>query len=173
MCCLSQSLIVFAFHTNVVPCSFTGCGNFPCNHQRLIVRRLRPMIFSRSVINSTCCDTVCMFSVSCMIYCPVFYRLDGLRKSVDGGLQALVAAQMMAIHKLQQTSMALAKGLPYGECSKYYTNTSIKLSNTFIQQATLLAKLQGSIGQKITVERVDVSHGGQAVIGTVNSGSST
>ena len=43
-------------------------------------------------------------------------------------------------------------------------------SNTFIQQANLLAKLQGGIGQKIIVERVDVSHGGQAVIGTVNGG---
>jgi hypothetical protein len=98
---------------------------------------------------------------------------DFITLNVDGGLQALVAAQMMAIHKLQQTSMALAKGLSYGECSKYYTNTSIKLSNTFIHQATLLAKLQGSVGQKINVERVDVSHGGQAIIGTVNSGSPT
>ncbi|NDH67873.1 MAG: hypothetical protein EBY22_08255 [Gammaproteobacteria bacterium] len=98
---------------------------------------------------------------------------DFIALNVEGGLQALVAAQMMAIHKLQQTSMALAKGLPYGESSQYYTNTSIKLSNTFIQQATLLAKLQGGVGQKITVERVDISHGGQAVIGTVNGGSST
>lgn len=98
---------------------------------------------------------------------------DFIALKVEGGLQALVAAQMMAIHKFQQTSMALANGLFYDESSKYYTNTAIKLSNTFIQQATLLAKLQGEVGQKITVERVDVSHGGQAVIGTVNSGSST
>ena len=87
---------------------------------------------------------------------------------VEGGLQAMVAAQMLAIHKLQQTSMTLANGLPFGASSQYYTNTAIKLSNTFIQQANLMAKLQGRVGQKIIVERVDVSHGGQAVIGTVN-----
>ena len=77
----------------------------------------------------------------------------------------------LTVHKLQQNSMALSHGLSYGEISKYYTNTAIKLSNTFIQQANLLAKLQGGVGQKIIVERVDVSHGGQAVIGTVNGGS--
>ncbi len=88
---------------------------------------------------------------------------------VEGGLQAMIAAQMLSIHKLQQTSMALANGLSHGEASQYYTNTAIKLSNTFIQQANLLARLQGGIGQRITVERVNISHGGQAVIGTVNS----
>ena len=77
---------------------------------------------------------------------------------------------MMAIHKLQQTSMALANGLPYGDSSKFYTNTSIKLSNTFIQQATLLAKLQGGIGQKIVVEHVDVHQGGQAIVGNIQGG---
>lgn len=41
-------------------------------------------------------------------------------------------------------------------------------------QASLLAKLQGGgIGQKIIVERVDVSHGGQAVVGIVNAGTHT
>jgi hypothetical protein len=86
------------------------------------------------------------------------------------GLQALLASQMLAIHKLQQRSMAIVNGLSYSEASQYYTNTSIKLANTFVQQATLLAKLQGGIGQKIIVERVDISHGGQAVIGNVNGG---
>lgn len=95
---------------------------------------------------------------------------DLIALQCEGGLQAMLAAQMMAIHKLQQTSMALANGLSFGETSKYYTNTAIKLSNTFIQQASLLAKLQGGVGQKIIVERVDVSHGGQAIIGNVNGG---
>lgn len=84
------------------------------------------------------------------------------------GLQALLASQMLAIHKLQQRSMAMANGLSYSEAAQYYTNTSIKLANTFVQQATLLAKLQGGIGQKIIVERVNISHGGQAIIGNVN-----
>lgn len=88
----------------------------------------------------------------------------------DGGLQAMLASQMLAIHKLQQNSMAMTNGLSYSEASQYYTNTAIKLANCFVSQANLLAKLQGGIGQKIIVERVDISHGGQAVIGTVNGG---
>lgn len=64
--------------------------------------------------------------------------------------------------------MALVNGLAYSEAVQYYTKTSIKLANIFVQQATLLANPQGGIGQKIIVERVDISHGGQAVIGNVN-----
>lgn len=87
----------------------------------------------------------------------------------DGGVQTLLASQMMSIHKIQQHSMAMANGLPYGEARQYFTNTAIKLANTFTQQANLLAKLQGIGGQKIIVERVDISNGGQAIIGTINS----
>ena len=69
--------------------------------------------------------------------------------------------------------MAMANSLSYSEAAQYYTNTAIKLSNCFVSQANLLAKLQGGCGQKIIVERVDVSHGGQAVIGTVSGGASS
>ena len=94
---------------------------------------------------------------------------DLVALNVEDGLQAMIAAQMLAIHKLQQTSMILANAMPFNESNQYYTNTAIKLANTFVQQANLLAKLQGVGGQKIIVERVDISNGGQAVIGTVSS----
>ena len=94
---------------------------------------------------------------------------DLIALQCDGGIQAMLAAQMLSIHKLQQTSLTLAHGLSFEGVGKYYINTAIKLSNTFIQQANLLAKLQGGVGQKIIVERVDISHGGQAVIGNINS----
>jgi hypothetical protein len=51
---------------------------------------------------------------------------------------------------------------------QYLTNTAIKLSNTFIQQATLLTKLQRNGEKNITVEHVDVHQGGQAIVGNVN-----
>lgn len=88
---------------------------------------------------------------------------------VEGGLQAMLASQMLAINKLQHTCMTVANNLTHSESSRYYTNTAIKLANTFVQQAALLAKLQGGGGQKIIVERVDISNGGQAVIGNINS----
>ncbi|MDP3559301.1 MAG: hypothetical protein Q8R79_02990 [Legionellaceae bacterium] len=89
----------------------------------------------------------------------------------DGGLETMLASQMLGINKLQHTCMVMANNLTHSEISQYYLNSSIKLANTFVQQATLLAKLQGGGTQKIVVERVDISHGGQAVIGSINGGS--
>lgn len=86
------------------------------------------------------------------------------------GLQTMLSAQMLTIHQLQQKAMAYASGISNLEIEKYYTNVAIKLSHCFIQQANLLAKLQGFAGQKITVERVDVHQGGQAIVGTIQQG---
>ncbi|HAU1248556.1 TPA: hypothetical protein F8R87_01860 [Legionella pneumophila] len=87
----------------------------------------------------------------------------------QNGLESMLAAQMLSIHHLQQRSMIYANASDNLELKTYYTNTAIKLANTFVQQTNLLAKLQGLGGQKIIVERVNISNGGQAVIGTVNS----
>jgi hypothetical protein len=86
------------------------------------------------------------------------------------GLQTMLSAQMLTIHQLQQKAMAYAHGIKNLEIEKYYTNTAIKLANCFVQQANLLAKFQGHTGQKITVERVNVHHGGQAIVGTIHRG---
>ncbi len=86
------------------------------------------------------------------------------------GLQTMLSAQMLTIHQLQQKAMAYANGINNLEIEKYYTNAAIKLSHCFVQQANLLAKLQGYAGQKITVERVDVHHGGQAMVGNIQGG---
>ncbi|BCA94309.1 hypothetical protein TUM19329_06700 [Legionella antarctica] len=89
---------------------------------------------------------------------------------VNGGLQSMLAAQMLSIHELQQRTMAYANAIDSLELKKYYTNTAVKLANCFVQQATILAKLQGVGGQKIIVERVDVHQGGQAVVGNIQGG---
>ncbi|MFT4060019.1 MAG: hypothetical protein QM652_10780 [Legionella sp.] len=88
---------------------------------------------------------------------------------VQGGLQSMLAAQMLSIHQLQQTSMIYANATDNMESKQYYTNTAIKLANCFVQQANVLARLQG-MGQKITVERVDVHNGGKAVVGNIRMG---
>ena len=85
----------------------------------------------------------------------------------QSGLESMLAAQMLAVHQLQQTSMAYASASDHMELKAYYTNTAIKLSNCFVQQANTLAKLRGIGGQKIIVERVDVHQGGQAVVGNI------
>jgi len=88
----------------------------------------------------------------------------------EDGLQSMLVAQMLSIHKLQQATMAFAQSVIDLEAKKSYTNTSVKLANCFVQQAALLAKLQGIGGQKITVERVEVHQGGQAIVGNINRG---
>jgi putative DNA primase/helicase len=44
-----------------------------------------------------------------------------------------------------------------------------KLSNTFIQQLTLLQKLQGQSQQKVVVEHLHINKGAQAIVGQVNA----
>lgn len=87
--------------------------------------------------------------------------------NVNDGLQFLLASQMLSIHNLQQKSMIFANAFENLKMQQYYTNAAIKLSNCFVQQANALAKLQGVGGQKIVVERVDVHHGGQAIVGNI------
>ncbi|AOW59545.1 hypothetical protein QHW22_14490 [Legionella pneumophila] len=87
--------------------------------------------------------------------------------NAQDGLQAMLVSQMISIHELQQTTMAFANGCSALELKKFYTNSAIKLSNCFTQQANILAKLQGVGGQKIIVERVDVHQGGQAIVGNI------
>ncbi|HAT6935945.1 TPA: hypothetical protein JAN57_03230 [Legionella pneumophila] len=82
-------------------------------------------------------------------------------------LQSMLIAQMLSVHELQQRTIAFAHGSSEVDIKTYYTNSAVKLANCFVQQASLLAKLQGIAGQKIIVERVDVHQGGQAIVGTI------
>ncbi len=90
--------------------------------------------------------------------------------NAQSSLQAMLVAEMLSIHELQQTTMAFAIGASDFELKKCYTNSAIKLANCFTQQAAVLAKLQGIGGQKIIVERVDVHQGGQAIVGNIQGG---
>lgn len=86
---------------------------------------------------------------------------------VNNTLTAMVAAQMDHVHELLQDHFILAKRITPSEQAQYHVNTVAKLSNVFIQQATLMQKLQGKGQQKVTVEHVHVHNGGQAIVGNV------
>ncbi len=95
---------------------------------------------------------------------------DGLNAlNAEGGLQEMLAAQMLSIHQLQQQTVILANRARQLENIRYFTNTAIKLANCFTQQASTLNRLQGNFSQKITVEHVEVHDGGQAIVGSVNA----
>ena len=91
----------------------------------------------------------------------------------NGGLQEMLAAQMLAVHQLQQTSMAMANAPLATDQKQYFTNAAIKLSSCFIQQANLFSRLQGNGGQKMVIEHVTVNSGGQAVVGNITGGCPT
>lgn len=86
---------------------------------------------------------------------------------VTNGLQMMLGAQMLAIHNLHKEIMVSANATSFPHEARYCANTAIKLSNTFVQQVTLLNKLQGGSNQKMTVEHVSVHKGGQAIVGNV------
>lgn len=87
----------------------------------------------------------------------------------QGLLQNMLAAQLLGIHDLQQKLLPYAaKSMSYPEGNQYFVNAITKLSNTFIQQLTLLQKLQGQSHQKVTVEHLHVHQGAQAIVGQVN-----
>jgi hypothetical protein len=83
----------------------------------------------------------------------------------QGAMQAMLSAQMAAIHF---TSMTV---LTNGSLDDQRVNRVTKLMGLFSRQVELLARLQGKIAQqRVIVERVDVSAGGQAAIGVITGG---
>jgi hypothetical protein len=85
-------------------------------------------------------------------------------------LQEMLVAQMLSIHNLQQTAAAMANGTQHTKSGQYFTNTAIKLANCFSAQVNRLAQLQGKVGQKITISKVNVHQGAQAIVGHVSGG---
>lgn len=71
-------------------------------------------------------------------------------------IEQMLAAQMLTIHHLQQTTIATLNKTDHFRSKEYYLNAAIKLTNAFSQQAGLLAKLQGKAGQKNTIEQVNI-----------------
>lgn len=96
---------------------------------------------------------------------------EDLLKSLeaDDALKAMLATQMAVIHELQQKEFLFASQNIPVERKQYHINAITKLSNVFIQQATLMQKLQGKGQQKVTVEHVHVHNGGQAIVGNVKT----
>lgn len=86
------------------------------------------------------------------------------------GLEAMISAQMVALHDLQLHAAGVAKQYAHHEkVMSSYVNMTTKLSNAFLQQAQLLSKLQGKGQQKVTVEHVNVHSGGQAIVGHITN----
>ena len=89
--------------------------------------------------------------------------------NADDAMKVMLATQMAAIHDLQQKEFLFASQMLLPEKKQYHLNAVTKLSNIFIQQVTLMHKLQGKGQQKVTVEHVHINNGGKAIIGNVET----
>jgi hypothetical protein len=85
-------------------------------------------------------------------------------------LEAMLAAQMAAIHLATLTlarRLANIKTLPQQDSAE---RALIKLARTYATQMEALKRYRTGGEQKVTVQHVTVSDGGQAVVGTVMHG---
>lgn len=90
--------------------------------------------------------------------------------SAQGLLQNMLVTQLLGAHELQQKLLPyVSRSMHDPERGQYYINAISKISILFIQQVSLLQKLQGNSQQKVTVEHLHVSDGGNAIIGQVNA----
>jgi hypothetical protein len=85
-------------------------------------------------------------------------------------LEAMLAAQMAAVHVATMTSarrLAHVENIPQQDSAERTFN---KLARTFAAQMEALKRYRTSGEQKVTVQHVSVSEGGQAIVGNVTQG---
>lgn len=82
-------------------------------------------------------------------------------------IELMLVAQMLTIFNLQQKASTYAGVAKNPDLLAQCTNSVIKLSNVFVQQAQLLHRLQGGNSQKVLFEHIHIHDGAQAIIGTV------
>jgi hypothetical protein len=90
-------------------------------------------------------------------------------------IEAMLAAQIMAIHNATMTNLTRANGLLTSRSYKEIElgtkafNVANKLARTYTMQMEALQRYRGKGQQKMVIEHVNVNSGGQAIIGTVEA----
>jgi hypothetical protein len=85
-------------------------------------------------------------------------------------LEAMLAAQMAAVHMATMTlarRLAQVENIPEQDSTERAFN---KLARTFVSQMEALKRYRTGGEQKVTVQHVTVSEGGQAIVGNVTQG---
>ncbi|HEV2899390.1 MAG TPA: hypothetical protein VGX71_16460 [Pseudaminobacter sp.] len=88
----------------------------------------------------------------------------------DGPIEALLAAQMAAVHMAMMTfakRLTHVKNIPQQDSAERAFN---KLARTFAAQVEALKKYRTGGQQHVTVKHVTVNEGGQAIVGNVSHG---
>ncbi|MGU3330503.1 hypothetical protein FV228_08900 [Methylobacterium sp. WL18] len=85
-------------------------------------------------------------------------------------LEAMLALQMVATQEAAMDAMGRAKLSADPLASERYSKLAMKLMRSFAAQLESLEKRRRGGEQKVTVEHVHVHAGGQAIVGTVETG---
>lgn len=85
-------------------------------------------------------------------------------------LEGLLAGQMTIAHNLAAEFAKRAATTDFPQMADLYVNRTVKLMNVFARQMETLMKYRQKGQQKIVVQHVQVSEGGQAIIGDVHQG---
>ena len=87
-------------------------------------------------------------------------------------LEAALAMQMAAVHQTTMTAVENLGAATKREVAELHEKALNRLARTFAAQMEALKRYRSKGEQRVYVERVNVSEGGQAVIGNVSHGGS-
>ncbi len=85
-------------------------------------------------------------------------------------VEAMLGIQMAAIHMATMRAAANLSAAKTGKAFELYERSLNKLGRTFTTQMEALKRYRSKGNQRIVVERVNVSEGGQAIVGNVDRG---
>jgi hypothetical protein len=94
--------------------------------------------------------------------------LDGIQPQDE--IEGMLAVQMIGVHNMAMDCIGKATRTEWVNKMSTYTNGATKLLRAFAAQMEALKKYRTGGQQKIVVEHVNVSEGGQAIVGVVNRG---
>lgn len=85
-------------------------------------------------------------------------------------LEAMLAAQMAAVHNATMTAARCLAHVSTVEQLNANSSNLNKLARTFAAQLEALKKYRSTGEQKVTVQHVQVNDGGQAIVGNITTG---
>ena len=85
-------------------------------------------------------------------------------------IEAMLAVQMIGVHNMAMDYIGKATRTERVDFMSTYMNGAAKSLRTFVAQMEALKKYRSGGQQRIVVEHVNVSEGGQAIVGVVNQG---
>ena len=85
-------------------------------------------------------------------------------------IEAMLAVQMLAVHNQAVEAMTAVQRVENPEIRKQYTSRAAKMLRIFMMQIEALKKYRGGTQQQMIIKRINVTEGGQAIVGQIETG---